>query len=145
MARRSRRRLTQIEYEALRREAQVLSKDEHGDKVLLTPQARIIKLFRRKRLFSSALFYPYANRFADAAVRLASLGIPCPQVEAVYRIPAIRRDAVVYPKLDGTELRRTIKPAQLRTLAHFLADLHAKGVYFRAAHFGNLLVLPDQS
>ena len=54
-------------YESLRAGATVLEADKHGDKVLRLPDGNFVKLFRRKRLISSAALYPYAQRFADNA------------------------------------------------------------------------------
>lgn len=142
------KRLELGEYRRLTSGAQVLSSDEYGDKVLLTPDGRIIKLFRRKRLISSTLLWPYALRFAGATKKLSALGFRTVHVEAVHRIPTIRRDAVVYPMIEGRPLREALAEGGdaatlLPRLAALLADLHAKGVYFRAVHFGNVLVQRD--
>lgn len=140
-------RMSQAEFEALTRDAATLSADEHGPKVLQTPDGRVIKLFRRKRLISSNLFFPYAKRFERASRELASRGIAAPAVERTARVPAIRRDLVVYRHMPGVALREALA-APVRTplmlaLAQLLATLHARGVYFRAAHFGNVLVQPS--
>ena len=82
------------EYLALRADARVLTRDRYGDKVLALADGTILKLFRRKRLISSAAWYPYARRFADNARALAARGIPCPEVTGLYRLPSVRRDAV---------------------------------------------------
>lgn len=70
-------------YESLRDGAEVLEADRYGDKVLRLTDGNFLKLFRRKRLLSSAALYPYAQRFADNAQALKELGIPCPQTIAV--------------------------------------------------------------
>jgi hypothetical protein len=139
--------LSLAEYQDQTRDCTVLSRDEHGDKVLLRPDGRVIKLFRRKRLLSSALFVPYAARFARASVELSKRGIQAAIVEQTWRIPAIRRQAVVYPMLSGIPLRDRLvrEPSRLEglviSLAKFMATLHHRGVYFRAIHFGNLLTM----
>ena len=104
-----------------------------------------LKLFRRKRLISSAAWYPYAQRFADNALLLKERAIPCPAVTATYRIPAIKRDAVLYAPLEGRSLRQIIRNGEdrsgLRTLlGHFVARLHAAGIYFRSLHLGNIVL-----
>jgi len=142
--------LSAQQYQSMRSGAKVLSADQHGDKVLLTPDGRVIKLFRRKRWLSSTLWNPYAQRFARASRRLREIGVPAVQVEGVYRIPNIRRHAVVYPLLAGETLRDAVadpdRCAELVLgLAEFLARLHSLGVYFRAIHFGNVLVQPNGS
>lgn len=145
------KRLTAIEFEQLKTGAAVLSRDEHGEKVLQTPDGRIIKLFRRKRLLSSALWSPYARRFYRAAQELSRRGVPSIEAIDLFRVPSIKRDAVVYRRLEGIELREALRnePARLdellERLAKFLALLHRRGVYFRAIHMGNVLVRPDGS
>ena len=136
------------EYLAIRQEARVLEKDSHGDKVLLLPDGNYLKLFRRKRLLSSAALWPYAQRFADNTRALDAKGIACPKIIAVYRIAAIERDAVHYAPLPGKTLRQLIKQDQgtesLRGhFGQFVAKLHAHGVYFRSLHLGNVVLTPD--
>lgn len=139
-------RWTQAQFEQLAAGATTLAADEHGVKVLLTPDDRIIKLFRRKRWLSSTLVFPYARRFERASTELAKRGIPAVRVEAVARVPHLRRDVVVYRRLPGVTLRDALADARddhnglLNDLAALLAGLHEHGVYFRAAHFGNILV-----
>lgn len=140
-------RLSQQEYESLARDARTLTADVHGPKVLLTPDGRIIKMFRRKRALSSALWNPYAARFARASRELSKRGIPAVMTDLVARVPHLSRDITVYRRLDGTLLRDAIAAAAdpqrdrlVDLLASTLAMLHARGVYFRAAHFGNFLV-----
>lgn len=135
-------------YEVLREGAHVLEADGSGEKVLKLADGRMLKLFRRKRLLSSALFYPYAQRFANNTRALEQRGILCPTVIAVYRIPSIQRDGVYYSPLEGTTVRHLQTSAEeadaLRTqLGAFIARLHEKGVYFRSLHFGNVVLTPE--
>ncbi|MBA1199314.1 toluene tolerance protein [Pseudomonas plecoglossicida] len=140
--------LEQARYLALREGATVLEADGTGDKVLRLADGSMLKLFRRKRLLSSAAWYPYAQRFADNCRHLQERQIPCPVVKAVYRIGAIERDAVHYAPLPGQTLRQVLEqPAdhdQLRAqLGRFIAILHERGVYFRSAHMGNVVLTPE--
>ncbi|POF87460.1 toluene tolerance protein [Pseudomonas putida] len=140
--------LEQARYLALREGATVLEADGTGDKVLRLIDDSMLKLFRRKRLLSSAAWYPYAQRFADNCRHLQERQIPCPVVKAVYRIGAIERDAVHYAPLPGQTLRQVLEePAdhdQLRAqLGRFIAILHERGVYFRSAHMGNVVLTPE--
>lgn len=136
-------------YLALRAGATVIERDNFGDKVLQLADGSYLKLFRRKRWLSSAAWYPYAQRFADNTRGLRQRGIPCPETMAVYRIPAIERDAVHYRPLPGDTLRSlaTNANADLVALADrlgaFIARLHAEGIYFRSVHLGNILLCPD--
>ncbi len=140
--------LTHDAYLALCAGAQVLERDLHGDKVLRLANGDYLKLFRRKRLISSAAWYPYAQRFADNAVALRQRGIPCPELVAVYRIPAVKRDAVLYHPLAGRTLREIIAAGEespdLRVrLDDFIARLHSSGIYFRSLHLGNIVLTPS--
>lgn len=56
--------------------AKILEADSYGAKVYLLQDGNIVKLFRRKRLLSSALLRPYSKRFIDNAAQLEKLGIP---------------------------------------------------------------------
>lgn len=135
-------------YLALREGAQVLEADGSGDKVLRLHDGRMLKLFRLKRLLSSALLFPYAERFARNARALQALGIPSPEVIATYRIPEIQRDAVYYAPLPGETLRQLLDdtsraPALRLQLGQFVARLHETGVYFRSLHLGNVVLTPE--
>ncbi|RRV09442.1 toluene tolerance protein [Pseudomonas sp. v388] len=128
--------------------AEVLEADGSGDKVLRLADGSMLKLFRRKRVVSSAAWYPYARRFADNCTTLANRAVPCPHVRKVYRISDIARDAVHYDPLAGRTLRQVLNEAtsddELRLqLGRFIASLHEKGVYFRSAHLGNVVLTPE--
>lgn len=143
--------LKQQDYLALREGAEVLEEDYYGDKVLRLADGSMLKLFRRKRVLSSAALYPYARRFANNAATLARLGVPVPQVTAVLRIPSIERDAVHYLPLAGLTLRALMRaglpPERERELkaafTSFVVGLHDKGIYFRSLHLGNVVCTPD--
>lgn len=145
------KRLTAEEYLRLRAGAEVLEADSFGDKVLRLADGTILKLFRRKRLLSSAAWYPYAQRFADNAVAMRRRGIAVPEIIAIVRIPAIARDAVHYHPLPGESLRQLLRagmePDERQNLrsafTRFVIELHEKGIYFRSLHLGNVLQLPD--
>lgn len=136
------------EFDRLRAGAQVLELDGRGEKVLLTPDKRIIKLFYPRRRFSSAHIYPYAFRFRNNARRLAGLGIATVQCQQLCYDKTNRRHIITYPLLPGTTLRDCLNASdcgglQLKKLAGFMAGLHAKGILFRSIHLGNVLVLED--
>lgn len=131
--------------------ARVLEADPHGAKVLLLTDGTILKLFRRKRLISSAMLFPYATRFASNARKLARLGVPVPEVIDVLRIPELERDAVHYRPLPGVTLRQLAAeslPAERRkrlrdAFNRLVVLLHDNGVYFRSLHIGNVIVTAD--
>ncbi len=144
------KKLSYEQYLVLHNGAEILASDSFGEKVLRLKDGSIIKLFRTKRIISSALFYPYALRFIKNAARLQDMGISTVTIIDSYKIPAIKRTAVHYMELEGETLRNHIMHYSLngdiaKKLAAFIAKLHNDGVYFRSVHFGNLLISPGKS
>lgn len=140
------KKLSKEGYLTLREGSQVIESDAYGDKVLLLADGTYLKLFRVKRLFTSARFYPYSKRFIRNADKLVKLGIPTVHVNQLYSIPSIRRTAVHYYPLTGTTLRNLpngIDMILAETLGNFIRGLHDKGIYFRSLHFGNVVLTPE--
>lgn len=143
------RNLTLDEFKQLTQNSTVLADDEHGKKVLELPDHSIIKLFRVKRLISQATFYSPARRFAKNAHKLKQLNIPTITLIDLYNIKSIKRTAVHYQQLEGLTVREFLQsnPAEEAFLAHlgrFIAQLHDQGVFFRSAHFGNIIYTPEK-
>jgi hypothetical protein len=144
------KQLTSQDYQSLTENAQTIEFDLHGPKVLLLRDGSMLKLFRRKRLLSSAMWYPYAQRFADNCRRLHELEVPCPEVIGVLRIRSVERDAVLYRPLEGMTVRQLIasglseKNAELlrKKLRSFIEVIHERGIYFRSLHLGNIVQTP---
>jgi hypothetical protein len=141
-------RLDLADYERLVAGARVLSADSYGEKVLELPDGLMLKLFRRKRGFSSDLLWPYAKRFEAGARKLRERQIPTVEVVGTYRVKSIRRDAVVYYPLEGRSLRQALRDlnnqkALIMNFAAFFVSLHEGGIYFRATHFGNVVITPN--
>lgn len=136
------KKLSKDEYAALRERATVIEADLYGDKVLLLADGTYLKLFRVKRLFSAARFYPYSKRFVKNVRKLMEKGIPTVTVVEAYRIPSIGRTAVHYYPLTGKTLRKLGKLDMIiaNKLGKFIRELHEKGVYFRSLHLGNIVV-----
>jgi hypothetical protein len=138
-------------YQALRAGAKVLEADRYGDKVLHLPDGTFLKLFRRKRLISSAALFPYAARFEKACQALAARNIPSPTVIGVFRVAEIQRDMVHYHPLPGQTLRDWVKhhppgpetDALRRQFNLFVRSLHNAGLYFRSLHLGNVVLTPE--
>lgn len=147
-------RLTTIghqEYLAMKEGATALESDLYGVKVLKLADGTMLKLFRRKRLLSSAAWSPYARRFVDNAGVLEQRGFAVPRVIAAMRIPSIHRDAVRYHPLPGVSLRSLIaqglEPAAEKDLkarfTAFVIRLHDQGIYFHSLHMGNVILTPE--
>ena len=98
------KRLSFNEYQNLISGGKALTRDAHGAKVVEAVDGRIIKLFRTKRLLSASRLNPYAARFARNAALLTKLGIITVDVSAVYRVPEIERDIVIYRRPEGLNL-----------------------------------------
>ncbi|POA22104.1 toluene tolerance protein [Pseudomonas sp. FW300-N1A1] len=129
--------------------ARVLEADSFGPKVFLLPDGNILKLFRRKRLLSSALLRPYSKRFIDNAVQLEKIGIPTLRALQFHQLETPGMTAVLYRPLPGETLRQIAGKdgfdwqQSLPALTVFIRQLHSAGVYFRSLHLGNIVVTPD--
>ena len=129
--------------------AKVLEADSFGAKVYLLQDGKILKLFRRKRWFSSALLRPYSRRFIDNAAKLEKLGVPTLKVTHFYSLDQPGMTAVLYRPLPGETLRQiTQKPdfswqQSMPALIELIRSLHQSGIYFRSLHLGNIVVTPE--
>ncbi len=137
------------QFAAMRRDAEVVEKDGHGEKVLRLKDGSYLKLFRRKSWFSKTVLFPPATRFAKNAEELERLGIPCPRIIKLYKLTDPYRSVVHYEPLEGITLRQMLnqQPSleQLELfgmLAEFITHLHDIGVYFRSLHLGNIVLTP---
>ncbi len=137
------------EFKQLCQNATILAKDGYGNKVLLLSDQSMIKLFRIKRLISSARVYSPARKFARNAEKLQRLNIATIKIINLFKIKSIQRTAVHYQPLEGLTVRdylqsNTADDIFFEQLGRFLACLHNHGVYFRSAHFGNIIYTPQQ-
>lgn len=129
--------------------ARILEQDGFGPKVYQLPNGEMLKLFRRKRLFSSALLRPHSQRFCANAVALQERGIPTVQPLQSYQLDNPAWTAVLYRPLPGQTLGQLLResPARWTTLlpelAGFINRLHENGVYFRSLHLGNIVRTPE--
>lgn len=132
-------------------DAQVLEEDSLGPKVYRLADGNFLKLFRRKRLISSALFIPYSDRFWFNAMRLKELGIPTLTPLELYRLEDTSLSAVLYRPLLGRTLKDIYldEPEafgkHLPVLIDFIRTLHRRGIYFRSLHLGNIVLTPEGS
>ena len=154
---RARRLLTQpvqklatADLEHMSSTAQIIEEDGLGPKVLRLTDGSFLKLFRRRRWYTSGSFNPYSERFAVNSEQLRKMGIPTPQILNLYRLDD-GSSAVQYAPLPGHTLRQVlqsitapaVRQALVERFGKFMAQLHEKGVYFRSLHLGNVLVLED--
>ena len=140
--------LTLNEYQRLVDNSVILEEDGHGLKVLETSDGHIIKIFRQKRVVSSALIKPYASRFVKNAHVLKKLGIHTVDVVDMFYCPPIKRTLVKYRPIPGKTLRSVLHSslqfdAIMESFVRFFAELHDKGVFFRSIHLNNVIVSED--
>ncbi|WP_330114565.1 lipopolysaccharide kinase InaA family protein [Pseudomonas sp. JS3066] len=142
--------LSEAQLDSLLLGAHTIEEDGLGLKVARLSNGDFLKLYRRKRLLSSALWSPPARRFARNAERLRELGIAAPMIEELMLIPGRKLNAVQYRPLPGDTLRnrwRTLddsaREKDVEQFGAFLGQLHQLGVYFRSLHLGNVLKLPE--
>ncbi|WP_421682583.1 toluene tolerance protein [Stutzerimonas urumqiensis] len=143
------KKLLRADLEKLTIGGQILEADGLGPKVFQLSSGLILKIFRQRRLFSSATFSPYAGRFIRNAQRLEATGIATVSPVQYFDLPEKRTTAVLYRPLPGitvAQLARDgkLEPAIIRDLAHFIRRLHQKGIYFRSLHIGNIVRTPEQ-
>lgn len=139
-------RLTAKEFEQIISNADKAADYRRGRRVFHTADGRVVKLFRSKRSFSTARFYPYALRFMKNAETLLDRGVKTVSVQTAYSIPEIRRQAVVYEKLPGVSLRDALSEHQdfdfddvFERFSRFFALLHDRGISFRSIHLDNVI------
>src|SRR3546814_1712970 len=68
--------LSPAEFQQLCASAEILEQDAHGLKVLKLPNGDMLKIFRVKRVISSARLYSFARRFCRNSARLHRLHNP---------------------------------------------------------------------
>lgn len=142
--------LTPTAFEQMTANARVIEEDGLGPKVLRLTDGSFLKLFRRRRCYTSGSFNPYSERFAVNSEQLRDMGIPTPQTLNLYRLKN-GSSAVHYCPLPGNTLRQVlqgitapaVRQALVERFGKFMAQLHERGVYFRSLHLGNVLVLED--
>lgn len=144
------RLLTADAFQQLKTDAEVLEQDAHGIKVLRLANGDILKLFRVKRMISSARVYSHARSFCRNADRLRALGIPTVTIRQLYHFSDGIHSAVRYQPLPGITLRQIalagpLEPSLLNQMGQFVAELHRQGVLFRSLHFGNILQTPEKT
>lgn len=128
--------------------AQVIEADHSGPKVLKLADGSFLKVFRRRRWYTSGSFLPYAERFTTNTRQLLSMGISAPAVIDNYRFADLS-SAVHYTPLPGFTVRQELasmddpieRASLIKSLGAFLALLHERGVYFRSLHLGNVLIM----
>jgi len=137
--------ISREQLEQLTAGARVIEKDRRGDKVLELNNGHIFKIFTSRSRLSKSWWLPYSINFARNAQLLVSRSIPTIEIRALYKLPDPGKTAVEYQPLPGNTLDKCIAPYKDKDslseqLGDFMAELHSKGIYFRAVHPGNILL-----
>lgn len=137
--------IDQDAFNALIDNGKILEFDHRGVKVVETEDQDIVKIFRLKQTYSSALICPYAWRFKNNARLLRKKGIETVNVKKVEYCFSEQRHIVTYEKIEGQTIRELLTKNSkdedlIKKLIEFVARLHANGIYFRSLHFGNIVV-----
>lgn len=103
----------------------------------------ITKIWRPARGSMGALLRPPHRRFRRALLALQQRGIRVPRYRAHGRVRHGDARFVVYERLAGEVLRTRPGHVDLDVLARLAVDLHARGVYFRGLHLGNVVRAAD--
>ena len=99
------RTISTLQLDALLQNSTPIESDGFGLKVARLSDGNFLKLYRRKRLLSSALWILPSERFASNVQRLKELGVACPDVVELLLIPDRQLNAVLYRPLPGDTLR----------------------------------------
>jgi hypothetical protein len=107
----------------------------------------IIKFFySNKKKLSSDKIKPRYQRFCENIQLLQKYGYAVPHLLKTQSCSDLKVHIVHYLKIEGREVRNTTQNGDLTSIpgiAKLLADLHAKGIFFRSIHLGNLLQKAD--
>lgn len=141
-------KLSRAELESLSAGSEILEADGLGPKVFRLSNGLILKIFRQRRLLSSATLFPYAKRFIRNARRLEACDVPTLRPLQYFDLPEKRTTAVLYSPLPGTTIAQLIRSGEvdedtIRDIASFIRMLHEKGIYFRSLHIGNIVRTPE--
>jgi len=140
--------MSKQEYSELIEKGDVLERDHRGVKVVEVSNGKIFKIFRLKRLFSSAYFFPYALKFKKNASELKKRGIETVEVDNILYCEEEQRHVLSYKKVLGLPIRSILEIGKdnktlLKKFIRYVSLLHSKGIYFRSLHFGNVIVKPN--
>lgn len=129
--------------DALMADAIILSRHAVlGPKVFILPFGDIVKVFNPKAGITRRHWHPKYQQFIDNAAALHALHIKTVVIHHIYYFTERKAYAVRYTPLGGRDLRSLMPQnteSLMITLLDFMATLHAKGIYFRGLHLGNIL------
>ena len=126
--------INHVDFSALCQEAKLMNGSAVRPKMFITANNEIFRIFyQAKTRWSRSYWKPKAKRFQRNSQRLAQSGISTVQVTRLVYQPTQKYYAVFYPKLPGQDMRQLGNETQtqaLNKLPAFIAQLHAKGIFF---------------
>jgi hypothetical protein len=139
--------ITLEELKKIQAKGVTLEQDGRGIKVSLLENGQMLKVFRIRSKFTLARYWHYAERFVRNAERLSCRKVATITPVKLYQVANTTEMAVEYLPLPGNTVRQLFKIETptlelLHGLACFIAELHAKGIYFRSLHLGNIVRMP---
>ena len=139
--------LSPVEFEMHLRETRILER-KLGRPVLLghtdSDGTRLLtRIWYPKGRWSSDRFWPYSVRFCNAARMLRDRGIHAPVTRAHGAIDGTLIRFAVFEEFEGTPLRLLQPAIDLRALAAYVAELHARGVYCRGLNLDSVFALKN--
>lgn len=123
--------------------------DDLNNKVLTLHDGTFLKLFPRKKLFSSAAIRPHIKKFIKNIKKIEKLGIPCLKIIQAYSIPSIKHDAVNFHPLAGMALRELYNSdTQQRDylkekFLNFIDQIQSHGIYLRSINLDNIVLTTE--
>jgi hypothetical protein len=135
-----------LEFDSHCRDSRILERRK-GQPVLLahtdSTGARLLTRiwYPKGRWWSSDRIWPYSDRFRRALAILRERGVRVPEERSHGRIAGTAIRFVVFEALEGTSLRAALPAVDLKGVAAYVAELHAKGVYCRSLHLGSVIAL----
>jgi hypothetical protein len=138
---------SQQEFDAHCQDARILSRRKGLPAVLAHEDSAGTKLLTRiwypKGRWSSDRIWPYSDRFRHALPPLRQRGLRVPTERVWGRVAGTGIRFVVFEALAGTPLRALGSALDLKALAGYLAELHARGVYCRSLNLGSVIALEE--
>jgi len=138
------KRLSKSELQSFTENNQLLFGRPERPEMMLTSKQEVIKFFYQRKFISTSLLSPQAERFNANSIKLKRIGITAPEVSELIFCPDMSVHVAVYRYLKGTDLRTMCSQNNYQgmdKLPSYMASLHEKGIFFRAIHLGNILLL----
>jgi hypothetical protein len=139
--------LAPCDFDAHCREARVLMRRQGRPVLLEHTDSENVRLITRiwypRGRWSSDWIWPYQERFRRALSSLEARGFSVPVERCGGRVAGLGIRFLIYRAPTGTSLRALLPRINLKTLAGYVASLHAAGVYSRSLHLGNVLARDD--